>query len=496
MLQSCERCFGTMDCEKRSRLLQQLRLYSCIMPILHFFIMSLCYHCILATFLYSTFVIFLPLPLGGEFAAVAYAQAQPPNRPSSVRCPSPANPRKMYIECVGQPFDTIEETLTKDWIELRTELSRRGITPIASYTTQLMGNTSGGQSQGFTYSGTLQASILWDLYKLLHVPGLAFNMDAHWATGQNLSNDHIGNSLQVQSAYNSPGNGTNNLILGEIYVQQQLLHNSLMIAAGRLAPTSTFATMPVLTNYVNAAINAVPGSLSINDATFTSHPPGVEWGAQALYNITPALQVASGVFNTNASAAAGGKGGLDFAFQQGNQGVLSVAQVTYLFNHGQGDTGLPGQYALGGFYDSSRFASLSNPNSTKSGTYNLYGMLQQMVYRDGDASSTKGLTVWGEAAIAPTTSVNPMPYFVGAGLSYQGLIAGRDNDIAAVGFIHGIFSQYIPRTTAETVLEANYQITIYRWLSITPDMQYIIRPSGSSAISNAFVIGTQVAMNF
>jgi carbohydrate-selective porin OprB len=119
-----------------------------------------------------------------------------------------------------------------------------------------------------------------------------------------------------------------------------------------------------------------------------------------------------------------------------------------------------------------------------------------MVYRDGDASSTKGLTVWGEAAIAPTASVNPMPYFVGAGVSYQGLIAGRDNDIVAVGGIHGIFSQHIPHTTAETVLEANYQITIYRWLSITPDMQYIIRPSGSSAISNAFVIGTQVAMNF
>src|SRR5262249_58067957 len=122
-------------------------------------------------FLCSSFVTSLPLSLGGGLAGVANAQAQPPKPPSSVRCPPPANPRKMYIECVGQPFDTIEETLTKDWIELRTELSRLGITPIASYTTQLMGNTSGGQSQGFTYSGTLQASILWDLYKLLHVPG-------------------------------------------------------------------------------------------------------------------------------------------------------------------------------------------------------------------------------------------------------------------------------------------------------------------------------------
>ena len=89
-----------------------------------------------------------------------------------------------------------------------------------------------------------------------------------------------------------------------------------------------------------------------------------------------------------------------------------------------------------------------------------------------------------------------MPYFAGAGVSYQGLIAGRANDIVAVECMHGIFSQHIPYTTAETVLEANDHITIYHWLSITPDRPYIIRPSGSSAMSNAFVIGPQVAMHF
>jgi carbohydrate-selective porin OprB len=46
------------------------------------------------------------------------------------------------------------------------------------------------------------------------------------------------------------------------------------------------------------------------------------------------------------------------------------------------------------------------------------------------------------------------------------------------------------------VREANYQIIVKRWLSVTPDLQYIIRPSGSSTIGNAFVLGTQLAMNF
>ena len=102
----------------------------------------------------------------------------------------------------------------------------------------------------------------------------------------------------------------------------------------------------------------------------------------------------------------------------------------------------------------------------------------------------------GEAAIAPKSSVNTIPYRVGGGLSYQGAIPGRDNDVASAGVVYGNFSRDIPSTTAETVIEANYQVTIKRWLTITPDMQYVIRPSGSSAISNALVLGTQVAISF
>jgi porin len=310
----------------------------------------------------------------------------------------------LYFECAGHPFDALEATLTQDWVGLRTALRRLGITPTASYTTQLLGNPSGGQSQGFTYSGTLQTSLFWDLDTLLRLPDLSFNVGAAWSTGKNLSAEDIGNSLTVQSAYTAPGSGTNTLTLGQMYVQQQLVHHSLILAAGRLAPAQTFATMPVLTQYVNAGINAIPGALSINDASFTSYPPGVEWGAQALYTLTPRWQMAAGVFNTNPRAAGGAQGGLAFALQQGNRGVLAVVQGTYLANHAPGDRGLPGQFTLGGFYDSNRFGSLRTPNATESGTYGIYALLQQMVYRDGGASSQQGLTVWGETALAPQSS--------------------------------------------------------------------------------------------
>ena len=78
----------------------------------------------------------------------------------------------------------------------------------------------------------------------------------------------------------------------------------------------------------------------------------------------------------------------------------------------------------------------------------------------------------------------------------QGALPRRDNDITSVGVIYGTFSRYVPRTTAETVIEANYQVTLTNWLSITPDLQYVIKPNGSSAIKNALVLGAQVQIVF
>ena len=48
-------------------------------------------------------------------------------------------------------------------------------------------------------------------------------------------------------------------------------------------------------------------------------------------------------------------------------------------NHASGDTGLPGQYAVGVFYDNNTFSSLSNVNTTHKETYSIYGQFQQMV---------------------------------------------------------------------------------------------------------------------
>lgn len=442
-------------------------------------------------------------PIWAETPLVAVAQEQPDDesagraprdseRLMSLRCPTPARAHRLYWGCVGQPFESMSETLTRDWAGLRSFLGTLGIVPIASYTSQLMGNPSGGRRQGFTYAGTLDAIIAWDLQPLLGVPGLSFTVGASWSTGQSLSAQDIDNIFTVQSAFS----GTGTVSLQQMYLQQQFLDGALSIAAGRLAPANTFATLPIFNNYFSGGINPVHGSLTINDLAFAQSPPGVEWGAQVVYDPIVPLQISAGVYNTNPLSASGADHGVDFSLQQGNKGVLTVFQLNYRLNHAKTDTGLPGEYALGAFYDSNAFSSLSPPPATVSGNYAVYAMFQQMVYREGSAGGERGLTIWGQVALAPRQSASLIPYLVAGGLSYQGLLPSRGRDIASLGVVSGVLSRHVPDTSAETVIEANYQAVLPFGVSITPDVQYVIKPSGSTRIRNALVIGVQLAVTF
>ena len=48
----------------------------------------------------------------------------------------------------------------------------------------------------------------------------------------------------------------------------------------------------------------------------------------------------------------------------------------------------------------------------------------------------------------------------------------------------------------DTVFETSYIIQLNQYLSIQPDIQYIVRPSGYGDIPNALVIGVQATVSF
>ena len=102
-------------------------------------------------------------------------------------------------------------------------------------------------------------------------------------------------------------------------------------------------------------------------------------------------------------------------------------------------------------------------------------------------------------------------YFWVIGGHYQGTFPGRDNDVisfmAASARINPRLTRYqrdrdsvkpgaVPIQTSETVLEVDYGAKIAPWLTLRPNLQYIIRPNGTGTIPDAFVIGLYTQVTF
>jgi len=113
-----------------------------------------------------------------------------------------------------------------------------------------------------------------------------------------------------------------------------------------------------------------------------------------------------------------------------------------------------------------------------------------------DDGSCRHSTGDGSVNYAPQQRINGIPYFAEVALGYQGLPPGRDSDVAAIALYYGGFSRYLPGQTYELTLEWTYALVVTPWLTIQPDIQYIIHPSGKSSVSNALVVGVQLSLQF
>jgi porin len=92
-----------------------------------------------------------------------------------------------------------------------------------------------------------------------------------------------------------------------------------------------------------------------------------------------------------------------------------IGELGYLYNQGQGSTGLPGNYKIGAYVDSNGYPDLSSAAQAEiRGNYGFYVLVDQMVYREGGSQSTQGLTPFAAVTFAPSNR-NTFPWFFSAG---------------------------------------------------------------------------------
>ncbi|MEM7172543.1 MAG: carbohydrate porin [Pseudomonadota bacterium] len=382
-----------------------------------------------------------------------------------------------------------QDTATGNWDGIRDELDQSGITPALNYTTNVLGNPIGGQSQSTAYSALLYGSLSFDLEKLVGLKGSSFFAAGSWSDGRDLSADVIGNFFTASEIFTG-----DSVRLSETYFRQSFWQGLATAKIGRLAPGNDFATSPIYLNYVSGAINANPLSIPTNIPSFAEDPTA-QWGVQATVKSPSEIYFSLGAYNADPSVQVDATHGIDFSFNP-EDGVLSMAQLGYRPHSSQKTDGLPGHYALGIYYDSSDYSRLDDPSRVQSGNYGGYLMLDQMVYQEQGVPGQQGLTPWIMLTLAPEEDKNTMPFAAYGGLLYRGLVPGRDNDISAVAIYYGQFSNDLVDQDYESVFEVNHRFQFGPWFYVTPQFQYIFNPGGTGEVSDAAVFGFEISIDF
>lgn len=98
--------------------------------------------------------------------------------------------------------------------------------------------------------------------------------------------------------------------------------------------------------------------------------------------------------------------------------------------------------------------------------------------------------------------INMFDRFASAGVSYTGLVPGRNEDqfglALAAAFTSSAYRRQSASDRSEVALELTYRMPLTGWLTVQPSLHYIVNPGADPAIRDALTVGlrTELAVRF
>jgi carbohydrate-selective porin OprB len=161
---------------------------------------------------------------------------------------------------------------------------------------------------------------------------------------------------------------------------------------------------------------------------------------------------------------------------------------------------LAGNYRFGVFYDPRTKTEYSTRlvTSNQSGDYGFYISADQVIFRESEEDN-QGLGLFARFGYRDP-DVNALSTFYSGGISYTGLIDGRDEDVLGLGYSFvrssAKFREAIDNNfTDESVYELYYAIKVCPNFVVTPDVQYVVNPGATGALSDMIVAGVRLRLS-
>ena len=396
--------------------------------------------------------------------------------------------------------DNTPSSLTGKWGGLRTRLRDDGVDLKASYGSETAWNPEGGEQNRITETGQFDFTAQIDTEKLIGLKGGTFQAVVTYRRGQDLGAvANLGVLQQVQEVY---GRGQTWRLTRFFYLQK-FLDGHADVRFGRLTMGGEFGKFTCLSE--NLSFCGSPAGNLVGDYWYNW--PVSQWGIRGrLRNSAGYIMV--GAYEVNPR-------NLDNTFTigyfHGATGVLLPAEIA--LTPRLGEDRLPGSYKLGGWVNTSNGNDVAldiygQPAKVTglaplqhSSRYGVYAQFQQQLTgRATDAQVepdvVQGLSVFFNATLADrATSTNDNQF--ATGLFYTGLLRSRPKDDfeLAIARTHVNSRTWIglppgaARPNSEYAAEIDYGVHATGWLTLRPNLQYIVDPGGLSSKTNVVIVG-------
>ena len=355
------------------------------------------------------------------------------------------------------------------WADDAIELSATNISDV-------LGNVSGGLKRGARLldKADVTATFLGDDHG---APGWSVFVDAQVTDATNFSSSLVGDAQGVSNIDAPAG-----VRLANAWIAKDF-HGVAGLKAGVVDLNTEFDVQSTAALFLNSAFGIGP-DFSQSGLNGPSIFPSTGLGLVGWWLPGGHWQIKAGLFE-DTPGDPNHPGRTSFSFSH-DEGALTVLEVR---NQVTPDTVL----GLGTWRYTSSFDAIDPLRGRLSGNSGYYAIADALLYSapQGDDAGLRG---WLRLGLADGR-INAITGTVNGGLVYTAPF-GRMEDQVGLSFAHARFGNAARQAgslgAAETTFEGTYSFNVNSHLTVQPDVQYVMRPSGDPSIPDAVILGSRV----
>lgn len=368
------------------------------------------------------------------------------------------------------------------------------------YRADVFSNVSGGIKRGTTALGNLDVKLDSDLDTLLGWAGVSMSLHGIASQGGKINTNYVGSIQGIDNI----GVETNTAKIFQAWIEKQWQAGRYSALFGLYDLNSEF----YVSHNAGILLNPSPGIGAEIAQTGINGPsifPTSSMGLRVKYQPTAEVY-AQAVVLDGVPGDPDNPRGTHIQFNNGD-GALRVVEVGY--TPGKAKRGVPDtysqtdKYTVGVWSYTARFPDLTEVNREggplrHNGNDGFYVLAERALYRKiyNPDSHIDGFIRYGQAS----ADFNQLSSYTQVGLVFSGMVASRSKDQFAVSCSTARTGDKYRRAASiagmqaashETIWEATYRVHKASWLTVQPDVQYVINPGADMRLKNATVLGVR-----